>query len=88
VALLGLHPWSVLCAGAAPGQKKNRQGFGLAVGVGSALLRASLDSFRQWPEKAEKVEGEEGREARHGNGTVPHRSMERQVAASVQAAVD
>jgi hypothetical protein len=43
------------------------------------LLRASLDSFRLWPEKAKKVEGKEGSEARHGDRTVPHAGLFRQV---------
>ena len=43
------------------------------------LLRASRDSFRQWPEKAEEVEREEGSEARHDDATVPHAGSTRQV---------
>jgi hypothetical protein len=36
------------------------------------LLRASLDSFRLWPEKAKKVVRKEECEARHGACTLPH----------------
>jgi hypothetical protein len=45
-------------------QKKTARFFGLAVDVdGLGTLRAPIDSFRQWPEKAKEVEEEE--EARH-----------------------